>query len=149
MTESLVKPKRPKGPGWEFATWWKMPPEMAAMGYPVEPWYHAEHMIFVLSAVEVATTPKGEEDLGPEYHLSMSRAFRSGPERLSRDAARWVLKQFGMEDATEDNHVPHGKVRNWWLPVAEKFAGYECPCVDSEPAIKEDKGDFIWRGAPK
>ena len=46
----------------------------------------------------------------------------------------------------EDNHVPGGFVRNFWRPVADRFSGYECACVATEPAIVEDKGDFVWRG---
>lgn len=33
--------------------------------------------------------------------------------------------------------------------VADKYVGHECECKKSEPAIKEDKGDFIWRGVTK
>ena len=53
---------------------------------------------------------------------------------------------FGMTDAEEDNHVPGGFVRNYWLSVAENLIGHECQCKTTEPAIKEDKGDFVWRG---
>jgi hypothetical protein len=44
------------------------------------------------------------------------------------------------------NHVPSGRVRNFWRPVADHLSGYECPCVADEPAIREDKGDYVWRG---
>jgi len=33
------------------------------------------------------------------------------------------------------------------LPPCD-FKPIECACVDEEPAIAEDKGDFIWRGVP-
>jgi hypothetical protein len=32
--------------------------------------------------------------------------------------------------------------------VADHLSGYECPCQETEPAIREDKGDFVWRAAP-
>jgi len=30
--------------------------------------------------------------------------------------------------------------------VADRFSGYERACVATEPAMVEDKGDFVWRG---
>ena len=66
--------------------------------------------------------------------------------RCDTAAAKWVKRQFNLEDATEDNHVPGGVVRNFWRPVADNLSGYQCPCVKTEPAIREDKGDFVWRG---
>ena len=148
LVESIIKPKQPTGKGWERATWWQMPPLMASLGYPVEAWLHPGARVFVLSAVEAVSGD--DEDTGPQYHISVSIVGPDGsPQRIDSNAAKWVLKDFGLEDATEDNHVPHGKVRNFWRPVADRFSGYECPCVESEPAITEDKGDYIWRGAPK
>lgn len=66
--------------------------------------------------------------------------------RCTSAEASFVLHHFGLEDAREDNHVPSGMVRNFWRPVNDNLSGYECPCVDEEPAMREDKGDFIWRG---
>ncbi|AHC47973.1 hypothetical protein AX27061_3513 [Achromobacter xylosoxidans NBRC 15126 = ATCC 27061] len=57
-----------------------------------------------------------------------------------------MLDEFDLIDANEDNHVPSGRVRNFWRPVADRWAGYECPCQENEPAMREDKGDFVWRG---
>lgn len=140
MIKSLIAPKRPVGDGWMPANWWKCPPQLAELGYPIEPWEH-KNGLFVLSAVEVAHEP-GEMELGPEYHLSIS--MNGG--RCSGAHAAWVIAQFQLGDAKEDNHVPGGFVRNFWRPVADHLSGYECPCVDHEPAIREDKGDFVWRG---
>lgn len=142
--ESLIKPKKPKGQGWFLETRWRKTPDMVALGYEVISWSH-ETGLFVLSAVEKVTPEPGQEDVGPEYHLSIS--YRGG--RCDKNQAKFVLEAFGLEDATEDNHVPGGKVRNYWRPVADKFSGIVCPCQDEEPAIVEDKGDFIWRGVPK
>ena len=124
-------------------------------GYPFRRFVHLAHGLSVMSAVEVANEP-GELGLGPEYHLSVCR-FRNvtnplGGRRIFRcdeQDARTVLRQFGLEDAREDNHVPSGFMRNFWRPVADRLSGYECPCVDAEPAMREDKGDFVWRGTSR
>lgn len=141
MNISIIKPKAPCAKGWAIATWWKAPPQLLALGYPVEAWEHRANGLFVLSALEVAKE-EGMPALGPEYHLSISAMG----ERCSTADAVWVLGQFDLIDAKEDNHVPNGKVRNFWRPVADHLSGYECPCVDAEPAISEDKGDYVWRG---
>lgn len=141
VTTSIIQPKRPTGPGWNRATWWTCPPALAELGYPTEAWQHTSGL-FVLSAVEVAQPEPGEVALGPEYHLSVSLLGR----RCSSADAVFVLDQFGLNDATEDNHVPSGRVRNFWRPVADNLSGYQCPCQDKEPAMVEDGGDYVWRG---
>jgi len=139
--QSIIKPKRPSGSGWRRNSEWQCPPQLAAMGFPIEAWGHRENGLFVLSAVEVAREP-GKPDLGPEYHLSVSANWQ----RCSSADALWVLGQFDLSDALEDNHVPSGRLRNFWRPVADQLSGFECHCVGHEPTIREDKGDFIWRG---
>ncbi|MEM1153092.1 MAG: hypothetical protein AAGI44_03070 [Pseudomonadota bacterium] len=142
--ESVIGPRAPKGDGWEAIA---IPSAMPDMGYPIKAWYYEPQHLCVLSAVEVANEP-GELELGPEYHLSISKRPPGSPRplRCTRNEARFVLKAFDLLDAKEDNHVPSGSVRNYWRPVADKYVGHECPCVDEEPAIVEDKGDFVWRG---
>ncbi len=140
--EAIIKPKQPKGAHWRVCKSWIMPQALRVLGYPCEPWENLALGVFVLSAVEVAEEP-GKPSLGPEYHLSVS----SNGRRCSSSTARIVLADFGLEDAKEDNHVPGGKVRNYWRPVADHLSGYECPCVDTEPKMVEDKGDYVWRGA--
>lgn len=142
--QSIITPKRPSAAGWRLATWWKCPPQLSAFGYPVEAWEHPDGL-FALSAVEVAVPAPGEPLLGPEYHLSISR----NGHRCTSQEARAVLAAFGLSDAREDNHVPRGLVRNFWRPVADRLSGYECQCTESEPAMVEDKGDFVWRGVPR
>ncbi len=144
---SAVQPKRP--PTGNDSPWVQVPipREMPDTGYPIEAWISHSAAIYVLTSVEVVSAQEGEL-IGPEYHISISRASRNGPRRVMRADALWVLEQFGLEDATEDNHVPHGVVRNFWRPVADHLSGHVCPCQDSEPAIREDKGDFVWRPAP-
>lgn len=150
MIESIIKPKRPAGPGWRQV---RLDSRVTAQSpYPIEGWHHAENNLFVMSALEVA---EGILDLKaePQYHVSISRTgYVNGEPVASRCTgadAQWVIAQFGIPDALEDNHTPSGSVRHFWRPVADKFSGVECACVDDEPAIKEDKGDFIWRGVPR
>lgn len=138
---SVIQPKRPIVENWRRSKDWVCPPQLAALGYPVEAWEHPSSGLFCLSAVEVAREP-GKPDLGPEYHLSVSK----NGQRCSSADSLFALYAFGLEDAKEDNHVPSGRARNFWRPVADNLSGYECPCVEEEPAIREDKGDYVWRG---
>jgi hypothetical protein len=138
MIGSIIKPKRPKGNGW---TKLPPPPAWVTLGYGGEAWEHKSGLV-VISAVEVASDKDGI-DKGPEYHISISM---EGMRRATSAEAAWVLHQFDAEGAEEDNHVPNGIVRNFWRPVAEGLIGIECACKADEPAIKEDKGDYIWRG---
>jgi len=140
IDESIVKPKKPKADGWKIIQ--ADIQELDGCGYPHEIYFHAENNLGVISSVEVAHNP-GQKDLGPEYHVSVSRADRT---RCSSADALWVVDQFDMDDSDEDNHVPGGFVRNFWKPVTESLIGHVCPCKETESAIKEDKGDFIWRG---
>jgi hypothetical protein len=115
-----------------------------SMGFPSRAFFHDESSLAVISAVEVASEPG--MDKGFEYHISISKQYRDGTRgRCSSNEAKWVLRQFGLDGSEEDNHVPHGFVRNFWRPVAETLVGIECPCKEEEPAIREDKGDFVWR----
>lgn len=134
---SILQPKRPTHRfGWRLVA--KQP---LASGYPNEAWVHDANSISVITAVEVARDP-GQPDVGPEYHISISACG----ERCSATDALWALAQFDLSDAKEDNHVPGGKVRNYWRAVADNLGGSECKCIDDEPAIREDKGDYVWRG---
>jgi len=140
--ESIIKPKQPGGKGWVILP---KPPDFVSMGYEAEAFEHPVEQLTVISAVEVAKAEPGERELGPEYHISIS----SYGGRCTTAQAVWALNQFDLNDATEDNHVPSGLVRNFWRPVADNLSGYECPCKDHEPAMKEDNGDFVWRGITK
>ena len=136
---SIIKPKRPTISGWvQTAT----PPAWVSLGYEIEAWFHPDSRLCVFSAVEVAKDEDGI-DRGPEYHISISK---DGRKRCSSYEAQQVLKQFGLAGAEEDNHVPHGIVRNFWRPVADNLVGLECVCKKTEPAIVEDRGDYVWRG---
>lgn len=139
---SIVQPRTPAAESdWQLDNRWICPPEIKALGYPISAWIHPSAGLFVLSAVEATLEPGGAE-LVPYYHLSIS----AHGVRCSSALALFALASFDLSDAIEDNHVPHGRVRNFWRPVADRLSGMQCKCIESEPAIKEDKGDFIWRG---
>lgn len=137
--ESIIEPKEPVVSGWVQE---QKPPAWVSLGYEAKAWFHRASGLCVISAVEVAKDADGI-DRGPEYHISISK---NGRKRCTRQEAMQVLKQFALEGAEEDNHVPYGIVRNFWRPVAENLVGLECACKEEEPAIIEDKGDYVWRG---
>ena len=142
-TASIIKPLRPNGVGWK-----EMPMDQRyTLGFPSRAFFFKEKCLTVISAVEVATD-KDMIERGFEYHISISKRIVGMTIRCDSNEAKWVLDQFGLEGAEEDNHVPNGMVRNFWRPVASNLVGLECKCKESEPAIVEDKGDFIWRGIP-
>ena len=142
-TQSIISVLRPKNPGWQEITG----AEKFTLDFPAWSFWFLPRNLFVISAVE--SVQDGKIEKGFEYHLSISKPVRPGViKRCDSNEARWVLDQFGLEGAEEDNHVPGGKVRNFWRPVANNLVGIECECKDEEPAIVEDKGDFVWRVAP-
>lgn len=134
---NLIKPARPLA-----GSLWTLIDTLNFNGYDAERWLHKDGYA-VISALEVVEGGWQDEPM-PHYHLSISRG---GKRRCSSMDAKFILKQFGLSDALEDNHVPNGFVRNFFMPVAEDQRGAICKCNDTEPAIREDKGDFIWRGA--
>lgn len=142
--QSVIQPLRPKSAEWML---WESG-DLVRMGYACERWYNERAKLQVLSAVEVAVDKDGISR-GPEYHISISKLnfdkARPRPRRCDSSEAAWVLRQFGLEGAEEDNHVPGGVVRNFWRTVAEPLVGLQCQCKAEEPAIREDKGDFVWR----
>jgi len=133
--QSIVKPKRPSGPGWSTVG------KIMQTGYPNEGWWHQENGLMVISAVEVAKGIQGDEAV-PQYHLSISKALANGQKvRCSAGEALWVLGQFDLYDGLEDNHSP--MVRCFWRPVADHLSGLDCECKDHETPVTE--GDFTWR----
>lgn len=136
---SIIPPKRPIASGWVELP---KPPRWVSLGFDALMFEQPETGLRVISAVEVAKDADGI-DRGPEYHISISKLGG----RCTSAEARTVLEQFDVAGAEEDNHVPHGVVRNFWRPVADRFVGLECACKDAEPAIVEDNGDYVWRPA--
>ena len=139
VDQSIIKPLRPSGPGWDGP---HPVSSHVTLGYPGELWFHRAHSLSVISAVEVAKDTDGI-DRGPEYHISIAKQTPLGPERCSAAEASWMLDQFGLDGAEEDNHVPNGKARNFWRAVAEPLIGLECACKDSEAVVIE--GDYEHR----
>jgi hypothetical protein len=141
----IVQPLRPKSRSWTNVTDWPMNPELRARAYAIERWYNRAHEVQVISSIEVVS---GEGERRPEYHVSVSALpWRGSPKRCSESLARWVLREFDFTDYAQDNHVPSGIVRNYWRPVAQNISPV-CHCIDTEPRIIEDRGDYIWRAAP-
>lgn len=140
---SVIQSLKPKG-----ENWMELPVSMPTMAESITAtsWINRQYGFFVISAVEKADQGDGI-DRGPEYHLSFTRRTSRGPERVDTNEANWILKEFGLEGAEEDNHVPYGKARNFWRTVREDMVGLECACKDEEPKIRENKGDYIWRPA--
>lgn len=130
MKNLIISPLIPKGRDWVEIS-------ASAMNtdWPTRAFQYKE--LCVISAVEVP-----DQEIGFEYHISISK---NGRQRCDSNAAKWVLEQFGLDGWEEDNHVPYGMVRNFWRPVAENLVGMECKCKEEEPAIIEDKGDYVWR----
>lgn len=143
---TIIKPKRPTGAGWRRLA---DPSKQVTLGFDGESYFHVDSGLFVISAVEVAKDADGI-DRGPEYHVSVSQSGHMGPpRRCTSGDAMWVIAAFDMLDAEEDNHVPNGVVRNFWRPVADRLVGIECACKDAEPVMREEKGDYIWRGVTR
>ncbi len=133
---SAVQPKKPSGSRWKKLDY------KGITGFPTCMYFHKPSKICVISAVEVASDGPGLEPIC-SYHISMTR---NGKRRTKPEETRFALRAFDMQYSNEDNHVPGGIARNFWRPVNDNMADHVCPCQDSEPAIKEDKGSFIWRG---
>jgi len=130
QNEIIIKPKFPASPDW-----WLLDRVRVYRGFPAER-YVSKYGHVAISAVE---TPEQEhEQMGPEYHVSISK----NGARVSADEIPELLRIFDMLGADEDNHAA-GIARHFWLPVADKYAGYVCPCKETEHAITE--GDYVWR----
>ena len=137
--QSIIRPLWPLYPGWYGPI---VIPGSVTMGYAGFAWQNLQHGLLVISAVEVAKDKDGI-DRGPEYHLSITARGLIGVGRCSASQAAWVLHQFGLDGAEEDNHVPGGVARNFWRPVADALVGLECACKEAEQAVVE--GDYVWR----
>lgn len=121
-TASMTSPLRPKDGSWVEEG--KCQHTGAIM------WKNVFNIV-ALSAVEVV---QGKE----QYHLSFSESGR----RISNGLMEAILRQWGAEKFEEDNHVPNGKVRNYWWIIGETLQ--ICPCVAvEEPHVEE--GGYVWR----
>jgi len=130
---------------------WEQWPVSVA-GFEVKPivaerYYCESHRVQVITSLE-CVQPEDGTPARVEYHLSVSAIDVDGSVmRADEQLAQWALRQFGFAGGLQDNHVPSGRVRNYWRPIADPLQGQECPCVDDEPAMIEMQGDYTWRGA--
>lgn len=138
----IVKPLRPK----DQINWSLVRSDLSILGIPAELWiYNNAPFLKVISAVEPVGTGHGE-DRSLHYHVSISRGhYGQYPLRATSNQAKQAVIAFGIQDGEEDNHVPDGVVRNFFMSVNEEVRGIPCECVGTEIEMSLDKGDFIWR----
>lgn len=130
-SDVILKPKTPDHLDWTYVT------HTYNNGFYAEYWESvAGHL--AISAVEVVTDDDHEPP-GPEYHVSFSKDGG----RVPADEMARLLKIFGMQGATEDNHVEGGIARHYWMPVKALLIGIECPCKTTETVVVE--GDYEYR----
>lgn len=140
MIHDIIQPLKPAGDGWIGGEDVR---HQLRSEFPLTWWWYEPCRLYVLSAVEVAADTDGVHR-GPEYHLSVSRQTPDlRPVRCSAEEGMFVLGAFGLDGWEEDNHVPDGKVRNYWRAVAENLVGRECACKETEHLVVE--GDFEHR----
>lgn len=125
---NVIEPKRPRHNSWKH-----IDTIQSIDGGDIERWAHTSGLL-VLTSVEAP-----EPHIGAEYHISVTNRGQ----RCTSNQAKFALKAFGMEHSDEDNHTLIA--RNYWQPVVDSKAEYVCPCKAKEPAIKLNKGDFIYR----
>jgi len=125
--KDFPRSKHPKTGDWVFDVMVRFP-----QGHLGARWVHRTG-IMVLSSVDDV------RDRGPEFHMSVT--YRGGV--ASAEHVRVALEAFDMAGSDEDNHVPNGRVRNFWLPV-NRDVGL-CECKDEK---LHERGEYAWRDAP-
>lgn len=96
--------------------------------------------ICVISALEMAESPRGTGETIPQWHISITdRGRRPKPNHVRR-----ALRAFGMVGAEEDNHHP-GMARNFWQPV-DPAHRVDCECKEEDVIVKEPDG-YTWSNA--
>jgi len=93
---------------------------------------------FVISELVDTEMPDGSGDMGPSWHVSISK--RGARVRDSK-VIRKMLRDFGMLGAEEDNHEP-GEARNFWL-VVDPMRRVDCECKTDETLHREANGQ-VW-----
>jgi hypothetical protein len=126
LTMSEPTSRRPSGGDWKFVD---LVP--SSNGEIAAAWLHRTG-VGVLSALEKTDTG----DL--EWHVSVSYRGKVA----TGEQVRFALAAFDMISAEEDNHVPHGYVRNFWLPVNPERRGAPCKCKDESPLFVE--GEYAY-----
>jgi hypothetical protein len=90
--------------------------------------------VAVISSLTMAEMPDGRGDVGPQWHISITRKRR----RPHDTDVRRALRAFRMVGAEEDNHHP-GNARHFWLPV-DPSRRVDCECKTDEATIVEADG---------
>lgn len=125
--------RMPSGTNWQYAGRIRMPLSEALV-------FDHRAKVRVLSAVEMVQNEDGR--VTREWHVSVSH--NGGiPDNLVMEMVR---RDFGMQDAFEDNHQP-GIVRNLWLAIDPADRKPQCDCVANERP--HEQGCRIWRDAPE
>ena len=92
-----------------------------------------------LVSVHFIEPPEGK---GLEHHISISHLGQ----RPTRQMVLATLRDFGLDGAVEDNHLP-GRARHFWLPLSPSERA-DCDCFATEKPHDEG-GGFIWRSEPE
>lgn len=128
-----MTPDRERRPGRDW-TELSFPPQAAhECGHVVGSAWLFGH-VAVISALVNAELPDGSGELGPQWHISITRKRR----RPKDTDVRRALRAFGMVGAEEDNHHP-GYARHFWLPV-DPARRVDCECKAEETTIVEADG---------
>jgi hypothetical protein len=126
--------REPRGGDWEIG--------LVLVG--ATQWINQAKRLVVLSSVQLGAEPAP----GPCWHVSVVSTTRAGFACVAPDAAvDLVRRDFDLLGAEEDNHVPHGKARNLWLPVRHEHQGVECSCKEDETPHRD--GAYVWRDVPE
>lgn len=128
--------QRPRGRGW---AWIPVPPSAWAPGtLAASRW--TDGRLSVISTLILAELPDGSGEVGPQWHVSVSRfGKRPKPAELAR-----AQRAFGIVGWEEDNHHP-GNARHFFRPVdpARRVA---CECKTTETIHVEPDG-YTWSNA--
>lgn len=117
--------ERRPGPDWLEVPY---PPQARAPGHIAGSAWVFGH-VCVISALTNAELPDGSGELGPQWHISITRKRK----RPKETDVRRALRAFRLVGAEEDNHHP-GNARHFWLPVVD------CECKAEEATIVEPDG---------
>lgn len=112
-------------------------PRVARLANTIAVSMWSRRAVRVISELCTVELPGGAGDVGPTWHVSVTRLARRP---MPRDVAR-ALWDFDMAGAEEDNHHP-GNARHFFLPVDPAFRGL-CECKSTEDVIVDADG-YAW-----
>ncbi|MGL4297524.1 MAG: hypothetical protein ACRCW4_00430 [Candidatus Neomicrothrix subdominans] len=109
-------------------------------------WVHRHRPLVVLSAMEMAEAPDGD-DVIPQWHLSITARSQdnegrwSVPARPSADDLGHFVDTFGLTEWEIDNHHP-GAAQHFWVP-RDPARRVDCQCKADEAIVVEPDG-YTW-----